>query len=114
MTAGVAFPKQPITNIGANNSMTRQNDLVEVVKSVFSSIPGREEEKSRLLARLEDNAPKAQEKEPRFVTLPKAAEILQSSPQSVRRWILSGHLRNYGKGRRYLLSLDEIASVSGN
>ena len=94
--------------------MAKQSDLVEVVKSVFSSIPGREEEKTKLLARLEDNTPKAPEKDPRFVTLQKAAEILKSSPQSVRRWILSGHLRNYGKGRRYLLSLDEISSVTSN
>lgn len=91
--------------------MTRQSDLVEIVKNIVSNLPGREDEKSSILKRLEDgeNTTAAQKK---FVNLQTAAETVCVSTQTLRRWVSNGHLHNYGKGRKYLLSLDELTSIT--
>ena len=91
--------------------MTRQNDLIEVVKNIVSNLQGREDEKKDILKKLEDgeNTTAAQK---RFVTLQTAAETVCVSPQTLRRWVINGHLHNYGKGRKYLLSLDELTSIT--
>ena len=48
-------------------------------------------------------------KAPNLVTLKEAAQILKASEGTVRRWIKSGLIRARNKGRKYLVSVDDLS-----
>ena len=85
--------------------MAMTKALETALKSVIENYPIDDETKQKMLDRLAE--PEAQTL-PRLVTGDEAAKILHVSTQTIRRWIRTGRLHPRNKGRRYLLSVDEL------
>ena len=92
-----------------NQLIQSQLKLLAFFKDAITIQNWPEETKAGMIARI-DNLLLPNEK--RFVDAEEAARIIQVSPQTLKRWIKAGKVANYGKGRKYLVNLDELTAAT--
>lgn len=86
----------------------REKDLsvINHLKGIAEYLPLPEESKNAILSTFDTLTGTAVE--PQIVDVETAARIAKVCPQTVKRWIRTGKLKNYSKGKKYLVRKDDL------